>query len=404
MAIRAHKLRASLTILGVVVGVATVIAMVSIVTGFKNSVIRTFQSFGATLVNFRKFEPRFGAIDPLESERRRKDLTYEDALALRSAVPEMRAISPERYLWRTNTHLKYRGSEMTTAIIVGATPEYAIANNHGAAEGRFLTDADVEHAARVTVIGDDVRRSLFAGEVPLNKAIDISGAHYLVVGILEKKGTMLGRTMDNQVVLPFTSFDRQFPFVKNSHLDTLYISAIPHTPEQLSTIIEKGQALLRARRRVAFDKPNDFAIVTPDKLIQSVQSITRGVMGVLVLIAGISLLIGGVGVMNIMLVSVTERTRDIGLRRAVGARRRDIVVQFLVEATALTLLGGVLGVALGTAIPEAVHAAFDALPAETPLWAVMVGLLVSVSVGIFFGLYPAVKASRLDPVEALRHE
>jgi putative ABC transport system permease protein len=256
----------------------------------------------------------------------------------------------------------------------------------------------------VTVIGDDVRRSLFAGEEPLNKAIDISGAHYLVVGVLEKKGTMLGRTMDNQVVLPFTSFDRQFPFVKNSNLDTLYISTIPYAPEQLSTIIEKGQALLRARRRVAFDKPNDFAIVTPDRLIQSVESITRGVMGVLVLIAGISLLIGGVGVMNIMLVSVTERTREIGLRRAVGARRLDIVVQFLVEATALTLLGGVLGVALGTAIPEAVHAAFDALPAETPLWAVMVGLLVSVSVGIFFGLYPAVKASRLDPVEALRHE
>jgi putative ABC transport system permease protein len=179
---------------------------------------------------------------------------------------------------------------------------------------------------------------------------------------------------------------------------------VPHTPDQVPIIIEKGTALLRARRHVPFNKPNDFAIFTPDKLIESFQGITRGVTLAMVFIAFISLLIGGVGVMNIMLVSVTERTREIGVRKAVGAFRRDIVLQFLTEATTLSVLGGAIGVIVGIAVPAGVKRAFEALPAETPAWAVLVGLAVSMSVGIFFGLYPAVKASRLDPIEALRYE
>jgi putative ABC transport system permease protein len=169
-------------------------------------------------------------------------------------------------------------------------------------------------------------------------------------------------------------------------------------------IIEKARAVLRTRRHVRFDKPDDFGIVTPDKMIESFQGITRGITLAMVFIAFISLLIGGVGVMNIMLVSVTERTREIGVRKAVGAFRRDIVLQFLTEATTLSVLGGAIGVVVGIAVPAGVKKAFEALPAETPLWAVLVGLLVSISVGIFFGLYPAVKASRLDPIEALRYE
>jgi putative ABC transport system permease protein len=404
LAVRTHKLRAGLTVLGIVVGVSTVIAMVSIVTGFRNNMIRNFQSFGATLVQFQKYEMRFGPHGPPEAERRRKDLTLEDALALKASIPEMRAVSPERYLWDTNVHVRYRDAETTTPVVVGVAPDYSMANNHFVAYGRFVTETDFDHATTVAVIGEDVRRVLFAREDPLGKPIDFNGIQYTVIGVLEKKGAMFGGSNDNFVLIPFTAFDRQFPFIKNSHGDTIHIATVPYKPEQVPIILEKGRELLRTRRHVPFDKPDDFAVFTPDKMIESFKAITNGVMLAMVFIAGVSLLIGGVGVMNIMLVSVTERTREIGLRKAVGAFRRDIVLQFLTEATTLSLLGGAIGVLLGIAIPAGVKRAFEALPAETPMWAILVGLAVSISVGIFFGLYPAVKASRLDPIEALRYE
>src|SRR5262245_5793514 len=404
LAVRAHKLRAGLTVLGIVVGVATVIAMVSIVTGFKNNMIRNFQSFGATLVQFQKFESRFGPGHRDESERNRKDLTLEDAIALKALVPEMRAVSPERYLWSASVSLKYRDNETTTPTIAGVTADYPVANNHFVDYGRFITEADYEHSGAVAVIGDDVRRVLFGLEDPLNKSVELNGRQYVVIGVLEKKSGFMGGSNNNFVLLPFSSFDHQFPFIKNSHGDTIHIATVPYTPDQVPTITEKGREILRARRHVPFNKPDDFALFTPDKMIESFQAITGGIAGAMIFIASIALLIGGVGVMNIMLVSVTERTREIGLRKAVGAFRRDIVLQFLTEASTLALLGGVVGVLLGVTVPIGVKKAFAALPAETPPWAIIVGLGVSISVGIFFGLYPAVKASRLDPIEALRYE
>lgn len=404
IAVRAHKLRAFLTVLGIVVGVATVIAMVSIVTGFNNNMIRNFQSFGATLVQFQKYEARFGPGHRPSDERRRKDLTYEDAVALKEAIPEMRAVSPERYLWNTDISVKYRDNETTTPLIAGVAPDYSVANNHFVAYGRFITESDFRHTANVAVIGEDVRGILFPREEPLEKVVNFNGEEFVVIGVLEKKGAMFGGSNDNFFLIPFSTFDRKFPQIKNSGGDTIHIATVPYTPEQVPVITEKGVAVLRARRHVPFDKPNDFAIFTPDKMIESFQGITRGVTLAMVFIAFISLLIGGVGVMNIMLVSVTERTREIGVRKAVGAFRRDIILQFLTEATTLSILGGAIGVVVGVAVPAGVKRAFAALPAETPLWAVLVGLLVSMSVGIFFGLYPAVKASRLDPIEALRYE
>ena len=407
LAVRAHKLRASLTVLGIVVGVATVIAMVSIVTGFNNNMVRNFQSFGATLVLFQKYEPRFGPGGPRpEGETRRKDLTLEDAEALR-AIPEMRAVSPQRYLWdNSDYHLKHRDNEARSPRVFGVMEDYSTATNRIIGEGRFINGMDVQHASDVMVLGDEIREKLFPREDPLDKRVTLGRDSYRVIGVFDKRGKMFGESQDNFVVIPISTFDRRFPWIKTggSEGDALRIATVPHRPDQVPVLIEKARAILRVRRHVPFDKPDDFGIVTPDKMIESFQGITRGITLAMVFIAFISLLIGGVGVMNIMLVSVTERTREIGIRKAVGAFRRDIVLQFLTEATTLSLLGGAIGIAVGIAIPAGVKKAFDALPAETPMWAIVVGFLVSASVGIFFGLYPAVKASRLDPIEALRYE
>jgi putative ABC transport system permease protein len=408
LAVRAHKLRATLTILGIVVGVATVIAMVSIVTGFNNNMVRSFQSFGASLVMFQKYEPRFGQGGHRpEGEQAHRDLTLEDAAALKAGIPEMRAVSPQRYLWdNTDYHLKYRDNEAKSPRVFGVVPDYAIATSRFVAQGRFFTEIDVDHASDVIVIGEDIRQKLFPNEDPINKRVLLGHDAYTIVGVFERKGKMFGDSQDNFVTIPLTTFDRRFPWIKvgGADGDALRIATVPYNPDQVPILIDKARTILRARRHVRFDQPDDFGIVTPDKMIESFQGITRGVTLAMIFIAFISLLIGGVGVMNIMLVSVTERTREIGVRKAVGAFRRDIVMQFLTEATALSLLGGAIGVVVGMAVPAAIKKAFDALPAETPLWSVIVGLVVSISVGIFFGLYPAVKASRLDPIEALRYE
>src|SRR6266540_1930273 len=331
LAVRAHKLRASLTVLGIVVGVATVIAMVSIVTGFNNNMVRNFQSFGASLVLFQKYEPRFGPGGPTpEGELRRKELTMEDAAALRE-IPEMRAVSPQRYLWNNSDyHLKFRGAEARSPRVFGVMEEYPVATNRIVSAGRFLTPIEVDHAADVMVIGDEIREKLFPREDPIGKRVTLGHDAYIVIGVFEKKGKMFGESQDNFVVIPITTFDRRFPWIRvgGSDGDALRIAAVPYRPDQVPALIEKARSVLRTRRHVRFDQPDDFGIVTPDKMIESFQGITRGVTLAMVFIAFVSLVIGGVGVMNIMLVSVTERTREIGVRKAVGAFRRDIVLQF----------------------------------------------------------------------------
>ena len=260
----------------------------------------------------------------------------------------------------------------------------------------------MQHGALLAVIGSDVREAIFPAEHPIGKPITVNGLRYRVVGVLEKKGEQFGYSPDNKVVLPYKTFEHQFGF--QIRQDGVHISAVPKRPEDVDRLIEKGTAVLRLRRKVPFDKPNDFEIETPDQLIGQFRAITGGVTGAMILIATISLVVGGVGVMNIMLVSVTQRTREIGVRKTVGAFRRDIVRQFLTEAVTLTTLGGVVGVALGISIARGVRALLPSLPTAVPPWSVLLGLLVSMGVGIFFGLYPAVKASRLDPIEALRYE
>jgi putative ABC transport system permease protein len=403
-AMRAQKLRTFLTLLGVVAGVATVIMMVSFVAGFDRSVTQAFSRFGTQLVQFQKYEPRFGGGpgDVPEEQRNRRDLTLEDAAALKRLATFAGAVSPERYYGRP-VEVRTRRQIANSPTIVGATPEYASANNGYVQDGRFLIDADLRHAAHVAVLGTDVADALFPHQDPIGRAITIDGRAFQVIGVLEKKGAFLGGSNDNLLIVPLTAFDEQYPQIRNGGRDTLHIATVPRRPEDYDALMDQETAILRTHRKLRPNQPNDFAIFTSQGMLSNFRQITGGIAAVMILIAGIALVVGGVGVMNIMLVNVTQRTREIGLRKALGATRRDVAVQFLAEAVTLTGVGGAIGIALGLGAALVARLAFD-FQAAAPLWSVLLGFGVSTTVGLVAGIWPAVKAARKDPIEALRYE
>ncbi|HEX7418386.1 MAG TPA: ABC transporter permease [Thermoanaerobaculia bacterium] len=408
-ALTAHKLRSSLTVLGIVIGVTTVIAMVSIIEGFNNNVIGAFQSFGSTLVQFQKFDPQFGPGNNNQQQQNRKNLTYEDSVALKELCPSMAAVSAERYWFAGGNNgqqgapdLIYKSQEATPDTIGGVNPDYCPANHHFVGEGRFISDGDLRHSGNVIVIGYSIMETLFPRVDPIGKEVALSGRKYTVIGVMERQGPQnFFESVDSHIFIPLSTFDRDFPWIKKS--TGVNIATIPRKPELVDQIIEEGTQVLRARRKVAFNKPNDFGMLTPEKLIGNFRAITGGITLAMIFISSIALLIGGVGVMNIMLVSVTERTREIGIRKAIGAVRRDIVTQFLTEAMTLSAMGGAIGVGVGLLIAF-VARKLTPLPTATPLWSIILGLVVSISIGLFFGIYPAYKAAKLDPIEALRYE
>jgi len=407
-AIVTQKLRSFLTLLGIVAGVATVIAMVSFVVGFNNDITKAFTDFGTTLVQFQKYEPRFGGGGPLpEDQKKRRDLTLDDANALKRLCPLVEAVSPERYLFgdaaATLTVKNRRGDEANAPALAGVAPDYCRANNHFVEDGRFLTEADLTHASRVAIIGPDVVKALYPRQDPVGQEILLNGVPFVVAGVLEKKGSLIGGSNDNWFMIPITTFDELFPQVKNGGGDTIHIATVPKDPSRMYEMMDQETAILRARRGLRTSQPNDFAIFTSEAQLKTFQQVTNGIAGAMILIAGIALLVGGVGVMNIMLVSVTERTREIGVRKALGATRRDIAAQFLVEAIALTGLGGAVGIAFGLGVAMAVRLFFD-FPAAAPVWSILLGFGVSTSIGLIFGMWPAMKAARQDPIEALRYE
>ncbi|HEX8097380.1 MAG TPA: ABC transporter permease [Pyrinomonadaceae bacterium] len=397
--LRANKLRSSLTILGVSVGVITVVFMVSIIQGLNKAFAEQIEALGSNTIWATKFDPSIGH-QPNSEELHRKELTIDDADAVRRESPSALSVSP---LYRKIAETVRYGSEQSdTPILLGVTPYYEFTQSSYAERGRFINEPDVEQRANVCVIGVDLVRSLFPFEEPIGKEIKIAGHPFRVVGVMEHLGNFLGQSRDNSVFIPITTFEKYYPEPKFP--ETVFVIIVrPVSRAYVKSAVDEMTDILRKRRRVPAGAPNSFGISSQDSLLDVYNQLTGATAVVLTAISFVALMIGGIGVMNIMLVSVTERTKEIGVRKAVGATRFNILSQFLIEAVTLTAVGGLTGLAVGEAASLAMNK-YSPLPAYVPLWAIVVGIGVSAAVGIIFGLWPAWKAARLDPIEALRYE
>ena len=403
--IRAQKLRSFLTLLGIIAGVATVITMVSLVVGFDSAIVDTFDAFGSTQVTVQKFDPRHGMNSgPIPPDQfRRPNITLDDVDMLKRNLSLARAISPERYFWGSVSIKNSKGDEANAPTLAGVMPEYSTVNNVEIDDGRFFVPPDISHSTRTCVLGYDVVKALFHRTDPIGREVYFDGVPMRVVGTTKKKGTALDQSMDNRAFIPLSTFDEMFPQVRLGRWETLYVNMVPRRPDQVSDLIDEVTTAMRVRRGLKPSEPDNFAVDSSESGLESLRKITNGIAAVMILIASIALIVGGVGVMNIMLVSVTERTREIGVRKALGATRKDIAAQFLVEAITLTCAGGVLGILLGLGGGFLVKFITN-FPAAAPLWSIVLGFGVSTSVGLVAGLWPAVKAARQDPIEALRYE
>jgi len=406
--VRAHKMRSLLTTLGVVIGVATVVAMASVIQGFNHTVETSISSFGSHVIYIRSFKPAIYAGGFPDSLRHRQAFTPEDAQALRDLCPDVKQVAILGFV--EDATLTYGGHSSRGLQLLGSDPEIQDVLRYDTAYGRFFTREEARRRASVIVIGRDIREGLFpGGGDPIGKIVHLNGQPFEVIGELEPKGRSLFSNPDELITIPFGTLEKYFPpppdamfyVPKRGHG---YMNAVPVSPERMPAALDEIRAVLRTRRHVAQNKSDDFAVFTEDSLTDIYNQLTGATFVVMLLISAVSLLVGGVGVMNIMLVSVTERTREIGIRKAVGARRSDIVVQFLTEAVVLTGLGGLLGITLGWLTSLLFRLVFPSLPTSVPLWSAALGVCVSVGGGLFFGTWPAVKAARLDPVVALQYE
>jgi putative ABC transport system permease protein len=403
--LRENKMRSVLTVLGVVIGVTALITVSSVLVGLDASIHDYLSEFGADTIFIFKFNPGIHTTRPSPEELNRKPLTLDDAMAIKDQCPAVREVDVQA-LAKINGPLpptaiaKYEGREVTNVNYRGTLPTAVDVYSLRLAKGRYFTESENQHRADVAIIGNDVANSLFLGENPLDKEVLVRGTLYTIIGVEEKRkgGLIAGGQADVDFWVPYRSYQKH-----NPSDDENLISAMAF-PGQVDTAEDEIRGVLRQRRQVPYDKPDTFGQSSSQEIADQFRQITSSIAELIVAVSSIGLLIGGVGVMNIMLMSVTQRTREIGVRKAIGARRRDIIWQFLTEAMALTGFGGLVGVFLGWLISVAARAIYPALPTAVPLWAVMLGVATAMSVGLFFGMYPAVKAARLDPVEALRYE
>jgi putative ABC transport system permease protein len=392
-AIRAYKLRAGLTVLGVVMGIMTVTGMSSIVAGLNASMARQIETLGSSVVFIRPFAP--GENVTVEERRRRRPLTKDEVATLK----ELPLVADLSALELVQANLVKAGNQkLNNYQVYGTSEGYDTVHEAYVSRGRFIGAADVSRGALVAVIGTDVEDALFPHVDPLEKEISIDGRRFRVIGVTERRGKFLWQSFDNIILVPLGTLPQAPGF------EGFYVADFkPVSPAQLDTAVDQVREALRRRRRLRFGVPDTFAVFTQETLTNLYRQITGGIYMVMIAISSIGLIVGGVGVMNIMLVSVTERTREIGVRKALGAKRRDIRWQFLTEAMTLTATGGIIGILVGTGLAWLVNL-LSPFPAVTqPFW-VAVAFFTSLATGLFFGLWPAEKAARLDPIEALRYE
>lgn len=397
--LRANKLRSWLTILGVAIGVITVIFMVSIIQGLNHAFAEQIEALGSNTIFVSKLDPSFGR-QPSAEERQRKELTLEDAEAIRRESPSIADVAPiHRFV---SSSVRYEDKQTDTPVLSGVTPSYEFTLSSYVDRGRFINDVDLMQRENVCLLGVDLLHKLFPYQEPLGQNVKINGRPFRVIGIMQSLGSFFGQSRDNVVIIPLSTLDKYYPDYSMSG-SFFFIIVRPKSRANVASAIDEITDILRRRRHVPRSDPNNFGISSQDSLLDFYNQLTGATALVLTAVSFVALMIGGIGVMNIMLVSVTERTKEIGIRKAVGATRVNILSQFLVEAVMLTAVGGVAGLFIGE-LASLVMNRYSPLPAFVPLWAIFVGLGISASVGIIFGLWPAWKAARLDPIEALRYE
>ena len=397
--IRANKVRASLTILGVAIGVMVVIAMASAITGINRSVSRILESAGPkTFFVYRYFQAGLNVSDgsdELSPWRRMPWLSVREAELLRS-LPAVRDVNVAEY---SSGPVSYADERLKSVRVAGFGPAWVLVTGGEVVAGRSFTPVEYAAAARVAVVNDKLADMLFPGLDPIGKTIKVFGQPFEVIGLHAEAASLFTDADEPRLAIPHTTFTKVAEYWKG----WLEIAVLPTDGATVADAQDQVTAALRASRGLKPGQENNFALVTQDKLLESFNSVTQGFFLVMLALSSVGLMVGGVGVVAIMMISVTERTREIGVRKALGATRREILFQFLVEAATLTLVGGLAGMALGALVAWAVRS-LTPVPAAVPLWSVAVAMAASIVTGIAFGMYPASRAARLDPVEALRYE
>jgi putative ABC transport system permease protein len=398
--VRTNKLRSFLTILGVVVGVGSVIAMASVIDGLNGAAENEIARMGTNVIVVSKYADNVDWDNLSDEERNRPPITVGEAEAILDNCPSVVGVAPSNYYFQPGgNEAKYLNRRFESPNYMGTWPSYTVVRDKNLQSGRFISETDMQFRLMVCVIGSELKNVLFPDEPAEGKEIRVNGDRYQVLGVFDPVKSNFGNDFENRLIaVPLTTYRKLIPWEKELGLQ---VRAASH--EKIAQAEEEITTALRIYRKVPFNKPDNFALATQDQFREQVADITGYIYLAMIVITSVGLMVGGIGVMNIMLVSVTERTREIGVRKAIGAKRSNITLQFLTEAMALSGIGGVVGVIVGVGLGLLLNTIFS-FPVTLPIFWVVVGFVVAVSVGLISGLYPAVKAARLDPIEALRYE